>query len=231
MPFSLGGRPTVRRALPALLIAALALVALLARGAAPSGAIEKADHSDWPAITGALLINSRGQHRPMDARPGRDPFQRTDPTYSCDGKHRNNACFIKIGACQARGRYCAKPPVMPATRKHHELLGGHGNDTIYAGNGGDVIWGDYNYPVNPVTQRDKLVGGPGADFIYASHGYNEIHTGGGRDAVLARYGRGHIHCDSKSTVVNLSRRSKKRYTLHGCTKVTLKPVGTKQFPG
>ena len=26
--------------------------------------------------------------------------------------------------------------------KHNYLLGGYGNDTIYGGNSGDVIWGD-----------------------------------------------------------------------------------------
>ncbi|MCW3017156.1 MAG: calcium-binding protein [Solirubrobacterales bacterium] len=220
----------MRRAVPALLVVGLVLVTLL-QSAAPSGAITKADHSAWPDITGALVLNRLNQSRPIDMRPGHDPFQRTDSTYSCDGVHKNNLCFVKAGACEARGNYCAEPPVMPDnSRKHHELLGGHGNDTIYAGDAGDVIWGDYNYPTNPVNQRDKLTGGPGPDFIYASHGYNEIHTGGGRDAVLARYGYGQIHCDSANTVVNLSQRSKKKYKLYGCKKITLKAVGTQQFP-
>jgi hypothetical protein len=221
------------RARVSLLVAVLLLAALmLARAAAPSGAITKADHSDWPTIDGALVINRDNSRRPIDMRPGRDPFQHTDPSYSCDGIHKNNACFIKAGACQARGKFCAAPPVMPAnSRKHHELLGGHGNDTIYAGNAGDVIWGDYNYPTNPATQRDRLTGGPGPDFIHASHGYNDIRTGGGRDAVRARYGRGVIRCDSSSAVVNLSRRSKKTYKLIGCKHVTLRAVGTQQFPG
>jgi hypothetical protein len=65
----------------------------------------------------------------------------------------------------------------------------------------------------------------------ASHGHNVIHTGGGRDAVLARCGRGEIHCDAANTIVNLSRRSNKRYELFGCKKVTLKPVGTDEYPG
>jgi hypothetical protein len=63
------------------------------------------------------------------------------------------------------------------------------------------------------------------------HGHNVIHTGGGRDAVLARYGRSEIHCDAANTIVNLSQRSKKHYELFGCKKVTLKPVGTDEYPG
>lgn len=213
-----------------LALAALSLLALLVL-AGSSRAVTKADHSGWPAITGALILNKANQSRPIDMRPGHDPFQRTDPSYSCDGTHRNNLCFIKLGACTARGHSCAAPPVIPAaSRRHNELLGGHGNDTIYAGSGGDVLWADYNYPTNPATQHDKLAGGPGDDFLYASHGFNEITTGGGRDAVLARYGRGTIRCDSSSTVVNLSRRSQRTYKLHGCKHVTLKAVGTQQFP-
>jgi hypothetical protein len=210
-----------------LLIAASAPFALTAT----SGAVTKADHGDWPSINGALILNRAGQSRPIDMRAGHDPFQRTDSTYSCDGTHRNNLCFIKLGACRASGNFCAAPPVIPAgSRKHNELLGGHGNDTIYAGSGGDVVWADYNYPTNPATQRDRLTGGPGDDFLYASHGYNTIRTGGGRDAVLARYGRGTIRCDSSSAVVNLSRRSKRAYKLFGCKHVTLRAVGTQQFP-
>lgn len=196
-----------------------------------SQAVTKADHSDWPTIDGALILNRTDASRPIDMRPGHDPFAGTDSSYSCDGVHKNNLCFIKIGACEAKGNSCAQPPVSPDTRRHHELLGGARNDTVHAGPAGDVVWGDYNYPSNPTSQRDKLYGGKGADFIYASHGNNEIHTGGGKDAVLARYGRGKIYCDSRNTVVNLSKQSKKRYRLYRCGKVTLKPVGSKQFPG
>ncbi|MCW2998681.1 MAG: calcium-binding protein [Solirubrobacterales bacterium] len=215
-----------------IVVGLLALTGLLLAFAPASQAIRKATHKGWPEINGALIINLGSSNRPIDARPGKDPFQGTDPAYRCRQDKKNNLCFIKAGACRARGQLCAAPPVMPfGSRKHHELLGAGGNDVIHAGDAGDVIWGDHRYPENPVTQRDRLFGGPGPDFIYASHGHNIIHTGGGRDAVLARYGRGEIHCDSSSTVVNLSRRSKKRYKLFGCRKITLKPVGTQQFPG
>jgi len=111
-------------------------------------------------------------------------------------------------------------------RRNDELLGGHGNDTIRGNGGQDVIWGDYKPSGQPLTQHDRIYGGTGNDFIYASHGFNLIHTGGGRDIVHARYGSGDIYCDSKTTIVNLSKRSQRRYHLHGCPIVTLRAVGT-----
>jgi hypothetical protein len=64
---------------------------------------------------------------------------------------------------------------------HNWLLGGYGNDTIYAGDAGDVIWGDYQPEGQPESQRDYIHGGAGEDWIYSSHGYNEIWTGAGND--------------------------------------------------
>src|SRR3954451_13707466 len=78
--------------------------------------------------------------------------------------------------------------------RHNELLGGHGDDVIHAGNAGDVIWGDYKPCCQPTGQHDTIVGGAGKDFIYTSHGSNLVWTGGGPDIVHAHYGRGQIHC-------------------------------------
>ncbi|MGH2903470.1 MAG: hypothetical protein ACRDK7_07805 [Solirubrobacteraceae bacterium] len=78
---------------------------------------------------------------------------------------------------------------------HNMLLGGAGDDTIYAGDEGDVIWGDSHAGDNPTTQRDFLHGGPGEDWLYASHGYNEIWTGAGNDHVALVYGHGTVFCN------------------------------------
>lgn len=51
----------------------------------PRGQIAEASHLGWPEITGMLLQDQPGQNRPLDGRPGHDPFDGTDPTYSCDG--------------------------------------------------------------------------------------------------------------------------------------------------
>ena len=45
----------------------------------------EASHLGWPTITGMLLQNSSNDNRPLDGRPGYDPFDGTDPSYSCDG--------------------------------------------------------------------------------------------------------------------------------------------------
>ncbi len=34
----------------------------------------KTSHAGWPHINGMLLMNKVDQSRPLDARPGRDPF-------------------------------------------------------------------------------------------------------------------------------------------------------------
>jgi hypothetical protein len=78
---------------------------------------------------------------------------------------------------------------------HNWLLGGYGNDTIYAGEAGDVIWGDYHPEGQSESESDYLHGGAGADWIYSSHGYNEIWTGGGDDHLALVYGHGTVICN------------------------------------
>jgi hypothetical protein len=113
-------------------------------------------------------------------------------------------------------------PLHGARTKHNELLGGHGNDTITAGDAGDVMWGDYKPSGQPESQRDVITGGPGQDHIYASHGTNTIVTNGGADRVHAHFGRGTITCTTKQPLVYMSHQSKRRYNLHGCTRITFR---------
>jgi hypothetical protein len=113
-------------------------------------------------------------------------------------------------------------PLVGVKNKHNEMLGGHGNDTITAGDIGDVIWGDYKPSGQPATQRDVLTGGPGKDHIYASHGTNTIVSKGGADQIHAHFGRGTITCTNSKPLVFLSHRSQKKYKLHGCTRITFR---------
>ena len=135
-------------------------------------------------VTGVLLMNKQDQNRPLDARPGHDLFGGTDQSYSCDGLHKNRSCAHSSGVAARHG--------------HNKLLGGHGNDTIYAGPQGDVIWGDYKPSGQPSTQVDRLFGGNSRDFIYASHGTNIIRAGGD-DYVKAHFGRGIVDCGGGGT--------------------------------
>lgn len=116
-------------------------------------------------------------------------------------------------------------PLIGIKNIHNELLGGHGNDTIVAGNIGDVLWGDYKPCCQPTTQIDVIRGGAGKDFIYASHGKNIISSGGGADQIHAHFGRGTITCASPKATVFLSHASKKRYKLKGCPHISFKSVG------
>jgi hypothetical protein len=85
--------------------------------------------------------------------------------------------------------------------KHNLLLGGNGNDTIYGGEAGDVIWGDYKPSGQPTTQFDRIYAGNGKNFIYTSHGTNIVYTGTGPSIVHAHFGSGTIHCGSSTVTV------------------------------
>jgi hypothetical protein len=106
---------------------------------------------------------------------------------------------------------------------HNELLGGAGDDTIWAGNEGDVIWGDSHEDEQPTTQRDFLHGGPGDDWIYASHGYNVIWTGAGEDHVALVYGYGIVYCNGPGhkTLVMRYLPQNRPWHLVGCQDMTI----------
>ncbi len=187
-----------------------------AYAAAPGAVNQRGD--GWPRINGMVLINSHHGNRPLDARPGADPFQGRDPKYRCDGKHRNGKCLRKLVKCADGGK---KKRCVPDRVMHNELLGGHGNDTIFAGPHGDVLWGDY-MPNGPARQRDRLTGGAGRDFIYGSKGRNVIKAGPGNDFVKSRYGRGRIDCGQGNDILYTSRRFKKRYKIKRCERISVK---------
>jgi Ca2+-binding RTX toxin-like protein len=187
--------------------AAIAMVVL----ALPAAALANTSHEGWPEIDGVLLMNKQDQSRPLDARPGHDLFGGTDASHSCDGLHKNSSCANRAGSVSRTG--------------HNELLGGHGNDTIYAGPRGDVLWGDYKPSGQPSSQTDRLFGGNSRDFIYASHGTNLIRSGGGDDWIKAHYGRGIIDCGGGRDVLYISRRAQKSYKISHCETISHKTLG------
>src|SRR3954452_3231255 len=194
----------------------MALACAWALGA--SVAIANTSHEGWPPITGVLLMNKTDSARPLDARPGHDPFGGRDRRYRCDAVHRR-------GRCHRRFVRRAHHRVMTGRAGHNELLGGHGSDTIHAGPWGDVIWGDYKPSGQPTGPHDRLFGGPGRDHIYASHGKNAIRAGGGNDWIKAHFGFGLVNCGAGNDLLYVSRRAQKRYKIRNCERISHKTLG------
>lgn len=191
----------------------------------PTLAPAATDQSDWPKINGLFFMNQKDGSRRLDARPGRDPFAGMDRSYSWNQ--------VAKGPCKGGGEACVKrlPDVdgqkryaVPEADRHNELLGGHGDDTIFAGRTGDVIWGDYK-PGGPKGQRDTLTGGLGKDYIYASQGTNTIKAGRGNDFVKIFLGRGTVDCGPGIDTLNISRRARKVYKISRCEKIIRKTIG------
>jgi hypothetical protein len=108
---------------------------------------------------------------------------------------------------------------------HNYLLGGYGDDTIYGGNAGDVIWGDY-HPSGESTQTAIIHAGDGPNFIYANDTVNYVWTGTNPDTVVhAHEDSGVIHCENPNIVVFTSHHALPDYKLHGCRHISFYSVG------
>src|SRR5688572_8580245 len=182
-------------------------------------AVAKTSHKGWPRINGMLLMNKNDSSRPLDARPGRDPFGGQDRSYRCDTIHTRGQCGHRLNALPD-GR-----KVVTRKAGHNKLLGGHGSDTIYAGPWGDVIWADYKPSGQPESQHDTIFGGNGRDHIYASHGRNTIRAGGGNDWLKAHWGRGLIDCGGGRDLLYVSRRNRPKYRIRNCERISHKTLG------
>ncbi|HEX5852787.1 MAG TPA: hypothetical protein VFY36_06825 [Solirubrobacteraceae bacterium] len=110
--------------------------------------------------------------------------------------------------------------------RHNELLGGYGDDTIYGGDAGDVIWGDYHPTGRPAHQTAVIYAGDGKNFIYANDTLNYVWTGTNPATVVhAHKGSGVIHCENPHIVVFTSHRALPHYKLRGCRRISFYTVG------
>jgi Ca2+-binding RTX toxin-like protein len=112
------------------------------------------------------------------------------------------------------------------TMRSDELLGGHGNDTIFGRAAADVLWGDYKPSGQSTVQVDHLYGGAGDDFIYASHGRNIISGGPGNDTIHAHFGYGSVDCGAGYDTLILSHRSKPGYRIRNCERILFRTPGS-----
>ncbi len=109
---------------------------------------------------------------------------------------------------------------------HNYLLGGYGDDTIYGGEVGDVIWGDYHPSGWPSSQTAVIHAGDGPNFIYANDTVNYVWTGTSpRTIVHAHEDSGVIHCENPHIVVFTSHHALPHWKLHGCRHISFYSVG------
>jgi hypothetical protein len=109
---------------------------------------------------------------------------------------------------------------------HNYLLGGYGDDTIYGGDAGDVMWGDYHPSGWPSSQTAVIHAGDGPNFIYANDTVNYVWTGANPDTVVhAHEDSGVIHCENPHIVVFTSHHALPHYRLHGCRRISFYSVG------
>ena len=110
--------------------------------------------------------------------------------------------------------------------RHNYLLGGYGDDTIYGGDSGDVIWGDYHPSGWPSHQTATIHAGNGKNFIYSNDTVNHVWTGTNPATVVhAHEGSGVIHCENPHIVVFTSHHAKPHYKLDGCKRISFYSVG------
>jgi len=109
---------------------------------------------------------------------------------------------------------------------HNYLLGGYGNDTIYGGNAGDVIWGDYHESGWPSFQTAIIHAGDGPNLIYANDTVNYVWTGTNPDTVVhVHENSGVVHCENPQIVVFTSHHALPHYKLDGCHHISFYSVG------
>jgi hypothetical protein len=109
---------------------------------------------------------------------------------------------------------------------HNWLLGGYGNDEIWGGEAGDVIWGDYHPSGWPKHQTAVIHAGNGKNFIYSNDTVNYVWTGTNPATVVhAHEGSGTIHCQNPRIIVFTSHHALPHYRLDGCRRISFYSVG------
>ncbi len=165
------------------LLGAVVLAAVAAASSAlallglPAAALANTSHEGWPAINGMLLINKYDQSRPLDGRPGSDPFDGTDYSAACP-----------IGVFHS---FCV-PDGIPV--RSSDGFNNHGL-TCSALRAAEVAL--TTSLAIPLPDSACTVGVTGAALIPLTIGHNELLGGGGNDVIHAGPAGDVIWGDSK----------------------------------
>ena len=112
---------------------------------------------------------------------------------------------------------------LTGTNGSDTINGRQGNDVINGLEGHDVIWTDHKATGNTKRQKDRVDAGPGNDWVYASHGYNNIHGGGGQDTIRVWFGHGFVDCGpGKYDILYVSKTQNSKVRRKHCEKVSHK---------
>jgi Ca2+-binding RTX toxin-like protein len=193
----------------------LAVICLLALAATSGIATANTSHAGWPSIDGMLLMNKHDQDRPLDGRPGSDPFDGFEASEACHGPYRNTQCVpdgISVAA-PAHGVTCdtlaaavaglvallppaarATPACPPSPLATVALVPpGIGHNELLGGHGNDTI---HAGPAGDVIWGDyKPSGQPTTqvDHLYGGPGNDFIYASHGTNYIYTGGGRDIIH--------------------------------------
>ncbi len=181
-----------------------------AQRSGPRARLSEASHAGWPTITGMLLQNSTNESRPLDGRPGHDPFDGTDPSYSCDGEDTGGTThncgypgisdgprFTTLAQLERECGQAATPqqsvpmvlpPGLPSscTAKYEEtdlVPADIGHNELLGGHGNDTI---HAGPAGDVIWGDSQAEGQPTSQV------DRLYGGAGNDWIYASHGTNYI---------------------------------------
>ncbi len=192
-------------------LAALGALALTAPAVAPANT----SHAGWPPLTGMLLINKLDQSRPLDGRPGAQPFDGTDYSTRCPRGQLHSHCVpggIRV-AHHAGGVTCATLAAAEAR------LAAKLRTTAPAAGPGCSRTLPSAALVPATIGHNELLGGHGSDTIHAgpagdviwgdyqpsgqpTHQVDRLYGGVGNDFIYASHGTNYIYTGGGRDVVH-----------------------------
>jgi hemolysin type calcium-binding protein len=161
----MGSLGSIRRLKAVVATAVIGAVSTTLALIGPAAALANTSHAGWPPITGMLLINKYDQSRPLDGRPGSDPFDGTDYSASCP-----------LGVMHS---YCVPNGIPVRSADGHN---NHGVTCTALEAAEAALTSTLNIPL---PSSACTTGVTGAALIPPTIGHNELLGGGGNDVIHA----------------------------------------------